>query len=55
MSGAALDLLTAAAAGIMVFIALDGLLPAARVYGKYHHAIYGVVIGMILAALSGLI
>jgi ZIP family zinc transporter len=55
MSGAALDLLTAAAAGIMVFIALDGLLPAAHVYGKYHHAIYGVVTGMLLAALSGLI
>jgi len=50
MSGAALGLLTAAGAGIMVFIALDGLLPAARVYGKYHHAVYGVVTGMLAAA-----
>ncbi|MCC7300570.1 MAG: manganese efflux pump [Verrucomicrobia bacterium] len=49
MSGEALGLLTAAGAGIMVFIALDGLLPAARVYGKYHHAVYGVVTGMLAA------
>lgn len=50
LSGAALGILTAAAAGIMVFIALDGLLPAARVYGKYHHAVYGVVTGLLAAA-----
>lgn len=55
MSGMALDLLTAAAAGIMVFIALDGLLPAARVYGKYHHAVYGVAAGMIIAAALALL
>lgn len=55
MSGAALDLLTAAAAGIMVFIALDGLLPAARVYGKSHHAVYGVVTGMLAAAALALL
>lgn len=51
MSDATRGILTAAAAGIMVFIALDGLLPAARVYGKYHPAIYGVVTGMLAAAL----
>jgi ZIP family zinc transporter len=50
MSGKTLGLLTAAAAGIFVFIALDGLLPAARVFGKYHHAVYGVLAGMLLAA-----
>ena len=55
MSGIALDLLTAGAAGIMVFIALDGLLPAARVYGKYHHAVYGVIAGMIAAAALALL
>ncbi len=55
MSGTALDLLTAAAAGIMVFIALDGLLPAARVYGKSHHAVYGVLTGMLAAALLALL
>ncbi|MEI8205771.1 MAG: manganese efflux pump [Kiritimatiellales bacterium] len=47
MSGTVLDLLIASAAGIMVFIALDGLLPAARVYGKYHHVVYGIIIGML--------
>ena len=49
MSGAALGVLTAAGAGIMVFIALDGLLPTARAYGKYHHAVFGVLIGMLAA------
>ncbi len=38
--------------GIMVFIALDELLPTAREYGKGHLAIYGVVAGMALMALS---
>lgn len=55
MSGVALGVLTAAGAGILVFIALDGLLPAARVYGKYHHAIYGVVTGMLIAAILPLL
>ena len=50
MSGATLGILTAAGAGVMVFIALDGLLPAARTYGKYHHAVYGVLLGMLAAA-----
>lgn len=45
----ALGGLTAAGAGVFVFIALDGLLPAARAYGKYHHAVYGVGIGMLIA------
>lgn len=49
MSGSPLGILTAASAGIFVFIALDGLLPAARVYGKYHHSIYGVLLGMLAA------
>ncbi|NOU35549.1 MAG: ZIP family metal transporter [Kiritimatiellaceae bacterium] len=55
MSDRALDLLTAASAGIMVFIALDGLLPAARVYGKYHHAVWGVLTGMLAAAALSLL
>jgi ZIP family zinc transporter len=54
MSGVELGILTAASAGIMVFIALDGLLPAARVYGKYHHALSGVLIGMLIAAWLGM-
>ncbi len=39
-------------AGIMVFIALDELFPAAREYGEGHLAIYGVVAGMAIMALS---
>jgi ZIP family zinc transporter len=49
MCGEALGVLTAAGAGVLVFIALDGLLPAARAYGKYHHAVYGVLVGMLAA------
>lgn len=38
--------------GIMVFISLDQLLPAAHKYGKHHHTIYGMVAGMAVIALS---
>ena len=49
-SGGTSGLLTAAAAGILVFVAFDGLLPVARIYGKYHHAAYGVLAGMLAGA-----
>lgn len=39
-------------AGIMVFISLDELLPSAREYGKHHLAIYGLVAGMMVMAVS---
>lgn len=39
-------------AGIMVFISLDELLPAAREYGEHHISIYGMVIGMAIMAIS---
>ena len=39
-------------AGIMVFISLDELLPAAEEYSKHHHAIYGLVAGMAVMALG---
>jgi len=39
-------------AGIMVFISLDELLPTAREYGEGHKAIYGLVCGMAVMALS---
>ncbi len=39
-------------AGIMVFISLDELLPAAREYGEHHLSIYGLCAGMALMALS---
>jgi len=45
-------LLFAGVAGIMVFISLDQLLPAAEKYGEHHLCIYGVVSGMMLMALS---
>lgn len=42
----------AGVAGIMVFISIDELLPAAREYGEAHTSIYGVVAGMLLMAVS---
>lgn len=42
----------ASVAGIMVFISIDELLPAAREYGEAHTSIYGVVAGMALMAVS---
>jgi ZIP family zinc transporter len=39
-------------AGIMVFISLDELFPAAREYGEGHLAIYGLLCGMAVMALS---
>ncbi len=44
--------LFASVAGIMVFISLDELLPAAREYGEHHLSIYGLVAGMALMAVS---
>jgi ZIP family zinc transporter len=45
-------LLFSAVGGIMVFISLDELLPTAKEYGEGHLAIYGVIAGMALMALS---
>lgn len=42
----------AAVAGIMVFISLDELLPTAEEYGEHHLAIYGLIAGMGIMALS---
>lgn len=50
LNGPMLHLLTAGSSGVLVFIALDGLLPAASVYGKYHHALYGVLLGLLISA-----
>ncbi|QJB56197.1 zinc transporter ZupT [Pseudodesulfovibrio sp. zrk46] len=44
--------LFAGVAGIMVFISLDQLLPAAEEYGEHHHSIFGLVTGMGVMALS---
>ena len=45
-------LLFASVAGIMVFISLDELFPTARKYGEHHIAIYGLVAGMMVMAVS---
>ncbi|MDD3269601.1 MAG: zinc transporter ZupT [Syntrophomonadaceae bacterium] len=45
-------LLFASVAGIMVFVSLDELLPAAREYGEAHHSVYGIITGMMVMALS---
>lgn len=42
----------AAVAGIMVFISLDELLPAAKRYDEAHLSIYGLIGGMAVMALS---
>jgi ZIP family zinc transporter len=39
-------------AGIMVFLALDELLPAAKRYAKGHETVYGMIFGMGALALS---
>ncbi|SEM60543.1 zinc transporter, ZIP family [Mesobacillus persicus] len=42
----------AAVAGIMVFISLDELLPAAKKYDEAHISIYGLIAGMAVMAVS---
>lgn len=42
----------AAVAGIMVFISIDELLPAAKKYDEAHSSIYGFVAGMAVMAVS---
>lgn len=42
----------AGVAGIMVYISLDELLPAAEEYGEHHIAIYGLIGGMVIMAMS---
>lgn len=44
--------LFAGVGGIMVFISLDELLPAAEEYGEHHLSIYGLIAGMAVMALS---
>ncbi len=52
LSPAMLGYIFAAIAGIMVYISLDELLPAAHEYGKHHVAIWGLIIGMAVMAAS---
>ena len=52
MSPVLMGCIFAAVAGIMVFISIDELLPAAREYGEHHISIYGLISGMGIMALS---
>lgn len=52
MSDAVFGILFAGVAGIMVFISFDELLPAAREYGENHLALYGLIGGMAVMAVS---
>lgn len=52
MSDTVYGILFASVAGIMVFISLDELLPTAEKYGEHHIAIYGLIGGMAVMALS---
>jgi ZIP family zinc transporter len=45
-------LIFAAVGGITVFISFDELLPAAHRFGHHHYAIYGLVAGMAVMAIS---
>jgi len=44
--------LFAGVAGVMVYISLDELLPTSRAYGKGHDSLIGLVVGMVVMALS---
>ena len=52
MSELTMSLVLAAVSGIMIYISLDELLPAAREYGENHIEMYGLIIGMAIMALS---
>lgn len=52
LNGIMFGVIFAAVAGIMVFISLDELLPAAQKYEEAHYSIYGVVAGMAVMAVS---
>jgi len=52
LSPVVFGLLFSGVAGIMVFISLDELLPAAEEYGEHHLSIYGMIAGMAVMALS---
>lgn len=52
LSKSFLGVCLAGVGGIMVFISLDELIPTAREYEREHTAIMGVVVGMVIMAIS---
>ena len=49
---AVFGVLFAGVAGIMIYISLDELLPTAEEYGEHHVAIYSLIAGMVIMAVS---
>ncbi len=52
MPAQTIGVMTAAVAGIMVYLSFDTLLPLAREYGENHHVIIGIVSGMLIMSLG---
>ncbi|MFI3285067.1 MAG: zinc transporter ZupT [Rikenellaceae bacterium] len=52
LSDELIGVVLASVAGIMVYIAVDELLPAAREYGREHVSILGFILGMAIMAIS---
>ena len=52
MPAQTVGIMTAAVAGIMVYLSFDTLLPLAREYGENHHVIIGIVSGMLVMGLG---
>ncbi len=52
ISDSLMGVVLAAVAGIMIYISVDELLPAAREYGKPHTSLIGFIAGMAIMALS---
>lgn len=52
MPAQSIGIMTAAVAGIMVYLSFDTLLPLAREYGENHHVIIGIMSGMLIMGVS---
>ena len=52
LSSALLGVVFAGIAGVMVFISIDELLPAAEEYGEHHTSMYGFIAGMAVMGIS---
>jgi ZIP family zinc transporter len=55
LTGEGMGAILAAVAGVMVFVSLDELLPAAEETGEHHTVIYSLVAGMAVMAATLLV
>ncbi|MDN5688102.1 MAG: zinc transporter ZupT [Brachybacterium sp.] len=55
LNGGAMGAILAGVAGVMVFVSLDELLPAAEETGEHHAVIYSLIAGMAIMALTLLV